>query len=248
MCVSSFALAILASIVFFFFFLFASSFWHLKSFFQCAKHPRDKWTLRWCFKESRSSPRLPKIGPKKDLFWPCSDKEKKYSTSSECKMAEQLSKASKKNLKNQEPRKVSLSPKVQTFGRKHQRKGENPVRIPPSTEQCPDFGNSNSWVCKNKACKASLSTDDTFCKRCSCCICHLFDDNKDPSLWLVCTSESGKGDSCGFSCHIECALQREKVGVVDLGQLMQLDGSYCCASCGKVSGILGWVTCLVFMK
>ncbi|GFY98270.1 fibronectin type III domain-containing protein [Actinidia rufa] len=154
-------------------------------------------------------------------------------------MAEQTPKSSKKILKNQEPRKVSLSPKVQTFGRKHQRKRENPVRILPSTEQCPDFGNSNSWVCKNKTCKASLSTDDTFCKRCSCCICHLFDDNKDPSLWLACTSESGNGDSCGLSCHIECALQREKVGVVDLGQLMQLDGSYCCASCGKVSGILG---------
>ncbi|KAL2498878.1 VIN3-like protein 1 [Abeliophyllum distichum] len=46
--------------------------------------------------------------------------------------------------------------------------------------------------------------------------------------------------SCGLSCHIECALQCGKVGVVNLGQLMQLDGSYCCASCGKVSGILGY--------
>ena len=71
-------------------------------------------------------------------------------------------------------------------------------------------------------------------------ICHLFDDNKDPSLWLVCTSESAQGgDSCGLSCHIECALQHEKVGVIDHGQLMQLDGGYCCASCGKVTGILG---------
>ena len=25
----------------------------------------------------------------------------------------------------------------------------------------------------------------------------------------------------------------------DLGQLMQLDGTYCCASCGKVTEILG---------
>ncbi|CAI9780906.1 unnamed protein product [Fraxinus pennsylvanica] len=61
----------------------------------------------------------------------------------------------------------------------------------------------------------------------------------DPSLWLECTSESGSGHSCGLSCHIECALQRGKVGV-DLDQMMQLDGSYCCASCGKVSGILGY--------
>ena len=27
--------------------------------------------------------------------------------------------------------------------------------------------------------------------------------------------------------------------MVDLGQLMQLDGTYCCASCGKVTEILG---------
>ncbi|CAH2049688.1 unnamed protein product, partial [Thlaspi arvense] len=153
-------------------------------------------------------------------------------------MTEQPPKMSKKTLKNQELRKVSVSPKDQS-SRKHQRKGENPVRIPPPTEQSADFVLSNSWICKNAACRAVLSIDDTFCKRCSCCICHLFDDNKDPSLWLVCTSESANGDSCGLSCHIECALQREKVGVVDLGQLMQLDGSYCCASCGKVSGILG---------
>uniref|UniRef100_A0A5B6ZM30 Putative VIN3-like protein 1 isoform X1 n=1 Tax=Davidia involucrata TaxID=16924 RepID=A0A5B6ZM30_DAVIN len=178
-----------------------------------------------------------KSGPK-DLFRTCFDKEKKYSTSSKGKMTEQLPKTIKKTLKNQEPRKASLSLKDQLPSRK-QRKGGNPIRIPPATEQSPDFGCSNSWICKNSACRAVLSIDDTFCKRCSCCICHLFDDNKDPSLWLVCTSESGRGDSCGLSCHIECALQREKVGVVDLGQLMQLDGSYCCASCGKVSGILG---------
>ncbi|CAI8619814.1 unnamed protein product [Vicia faba] len=102
-----------------------------------------------------------------------------------------------------------------------------------------DFGHPSTWICKNAACRAVLSMDDTFCRRCSCCICHLFDDNKDPSLWLVCTSESTLGDSCELSCHIECALQHEKVGVVDHGQLMQLDGGYCCASCGKVTGILG---------
>ena len=145
----------------------------------------------------------------------------------------------KKILKNQEPRKASLSLKDQPSSRKHQRKGENHALIPPSMKQSPNSGRSTSWICKNSACRAILSIDDAFCKRCSCCICHLFDDNKDPSLWLECTSESGDRDSCGLSCHIECALQREKVGVVDLGQLMQLDGSYCCASCGKVSGILG---------
>ncbi|XP_038998889.1 VIN3-like protein 1 isoform X2 [Hibiscus syriacus] len=144
-----------------------------------------------------------------------------------------------KPIKKSELRKASSTANSQPSSRKQTRKGENPIRVLPTSEQPSDQGISNSWTCKNSACRAVLSINDTFCKRCSCCICHLFDDNKDPSLWLVCTSESGEGDFCGLSCHIECALQREKVGVVDLGQLMQLDGSYCCASCGKVSGILG---------
>ncbi|XP_057807342.1 VIN3-like protein 1 isoform X2 [Salvia miltiorrhiza] len=154
-------------------------------------------------------------------------------------MAEPLMKACRKASKTYEFKRASSSPKDQIQQSKRQRKGENPVRIPPSPDHCADFKSSNSWTCKNSACRATLSIDDTFCRRCSCCICHLFDDNKDPSLWLECVSDLGLGDSCGLSCHIECALQRGKVGVVDLGPLMQLDGSYCCASCGKVSGILG---------
>ncbi|GER26368.1 fibronectin type III domain-containing family protein [Striga asiatica] len=165
-------------------------------------------------------------------------------------MAEQLTKALRKTSMAYEVKKVSSSPKDrQPQSKKQQRKGENPIRIPPSQEPCVDLKPSNSWICKNSACRATLSVDDTFCKRCSCCICHLFDDNKDPSLWLECTSESGLADACGLSCHIECALQRGKVGVVDLGLLMQLDGSYCCASCGKVSGILGcWKKQLIIAK
>ncbi|KAK9059467.1 hypothetical protein SSX86_020169 [Deinandra increscens subsp. villosa] len=128
-----------------------------------------------------------------------------------------------------------MSPKSQP-SRKHTRKGENPIRIPPIKEPCSGSKWSSTRICRNSACRAVLSTVDRFCKRCSCCICHLFDNNKDPSLWLECTSDS----PCGSSCHIECALHRGKVGVIDLGQLMQLDGSYCCASCGKISGILGY--------
>lgn len=152
-------------------------------------------------------------------------------------MAETSIKSSKKMLKNQDPKKATVSPKSQP-SKKQNRKGENPVRI-SLTESNGDTKFSDTWICKNSACRAVLSVADTFCKRCSCCICHLFDDNKDPSLWLECTSDSSSGESCGLSCHIECALQHKKVGVVNLGQLMQLDGSYCCASCGKVSGILG---------
>lgn len=153
----------------------------------------------------------------------------------------ELRRINNKTIKKQDTKKVASSLNNQSSSRKQLRKSENPSRLPIVTDQSSDFGHSNSWICKNSACQAVLSIDDTFCKRCSCCICHLYDDNKDPSLWLVCSTESGEGDSCGLSCHIECAIQREKVGVVDLGQLMQLDGSYCCASCGKVTGILGYV-------
>ncbi|KAL3833112.1 hypothetical protein ACJIZ3_007848 [Penstemon smallii] len=168
-------------------------------------------------------------------------------------MAEQLPKASyasKKASKSHELKRSYTSTKDQhQQSRKQQRKGENPIRVPPSADPSLDFGSSSSWICKNSACRATLSKDDIFCKRCSCCICHSFDDNKDPSLWLECASESGLRDSCGLSCHIECALQHGKVGVVDLGLLMQLDGSYCCASCGKVSGILGcWKKQLIIAK
>ncbi|KAH6823579.1 hypothetical protein C2S53_002379 [Perilla frutescens var. hirtella] len=165
-------------------------------------------------------------------------------------MAEQLPKAIKRTSKIHELKKASTCPKDQhSQSRKQQRKGENPVRIPPSLETCDDLNCSNSWICKNSACRATLSADDIFCKRCSCCICHLFDENKDPSLWLECKSEHDLGDDCGSTCHIECAYERGKVGVVDLGPLMQLDGSYCCASCGKVSGILGfWKKQLIIAK
>ncbi|KAF8389010.1 hypothetical protein HHK36_025695 [Tetracentron sinense] len=194
----------------------------------------------------------PKSGPKKELLRTCFDKEKKRRASSKFQMTEKLLKMTKRASKNQEPRKTTSGQPVLTNSqppKKQQRKGENPVRLAPATELSPDVGCSNTWMCKNSACRAILSIEDTFCKRCSCCICHLFDDNKDPSLWLVCTSESGDLDSCGLSCHIECALQRQKVGVVDLGNLMQLDGSYCCVSCGKVSGILGyWKKQLVIAK
>ncbi|KAE8675908.1 copper-binding family protein [Hibiscus syriacus] len=179
-----------------------------------------------------------KSGPRKELLRTCFHKDKKNSAAAKSKMSEAL-KLGNKIIKMSDSRKALSTSNSQSSARKQNRKGENPMRVLPVTEQPSDHGFSDSWICKNSACRAVLSIDDTFCKRCSCCICHLFDDNKDPSLWLVCTSESGEGDYCGLSCHIECALQREKVGVIDLGQLMQLDGSYCCASCGKVSSILG---------
>ncbi|XP_010488547.1 PREDICTED: VIN3-like protein 1 isoform X3 [Camelina sativa] len=98
----------------------------------------------------------------------------------------------------------------------------------------------SSWICKNASCRANVHKDESFCKRCSCCVCHSFDENKDPSLWLVCEPEkSDDVEFCGLSCHIECAFREKKVGHTSLGNLIELDGCFCCYSCGKVSQILG---------
>ena len=69
---------------------------------------------------------------------------------------------------------------------------------------------------------------------------HKFDDNKDPSLWLVCSSEPPfEGNSCGMSCHLECALKHESSGIGKERGHRGLDGSFYCISCGKVNDLLG---------
>ncbi|KAF5455981.1 hypothetical protein F2P56_025499 [Juglans regia] len=88
-------------------------------------------------------------------------------------------------------------------------------------------------LCQNIACRATLTLEDAFCKRCSCCICHCYDDNKDPSLWLTCDN-----DLCGLSCHLECALKHERAGILKNGCCEKLDGSFYCISCGKINGIM----------
>ncbi|XP_047324783.1 VIN3-like protein 1 [Impatiens glandulifera] len=155
-------------------------------------------------------------------------------------MTELSQKASKKTKKSTELRKVSSKPKDQPLSRKHPRKAENPLRLQIPKDQSPDFEHPNKWVCKNSSCKSTLSIFDSYCKKCSCCICHSFDDNKDSSLWLKCSSKYDKRESCGLSCHVECAFIYKKVGVINLGRLMQLDGNYCCANCGLVSGVIGY--------
>ncbi|KAI7733573.1 hypothetical protein M8C21_005175 [Ambrosia artemisiifolia] len=101
------------------------------------------------------------------------------------------------------------------------------------------FGSNDVKICKNLACRAKLSQEDGFCKRCSCCICHRFDDNKDPSLWLTCSSEyPHEGMSCGLSCHLECALNHERSGIPKDGHSRGLDGCFYCVSCGKVNDLL----------
>ncbi|RWR82619.1 VIN3-like protein 2 isoform X1 [Cinnamomum micranthum f. kanehirae] len=126
---------------------------------------------------------------------------------------------------------------------KRQRKSDHPSRLAIVTDhhQCTDDGEGHESViyCQNSACRATIRPEDAFCKRCSCCICFQYDDNKDPSLWLVCNSEPpNQGASCGLSCHLECALRHEKAGISKGGHCLGLDGGFYCISCGKVNDLL----------
>lgn len=127
---------------------------------------------------------------------------------------------------------------------KRQRKNAHPRRLPlegsRSMERIAGESVEASKLCKNAACRASMSPEEPFCRRCSCYICHKFDENKDPSLWLVCGSEPpSEGDSCGASYHLECVLKREKGGVAGTDRGEGLDGSFYCVHCGKVNDLLG---------
>lgn len=73
-----------------------------KSFFQCAKHSREKWTLRWCFEKSRTSLRVFKIGSREGFSHDCLEKKKQNSILLVLKMPDQVFKMCKKPLKNQE--------------------------------------------------------------------------------------------------------------------------------------------------
>ncbi|KAI4970683.1 hypothetical protein ZWY2020_001597 [Hordeum vulgare] len=105
-------------------------------------------------------------------------------------------------------------------------------------------------ACRNLACRASLNPADKFCRRCSCCICFKYDDNKDPSLWLSCNSDQPlQGESCGLSCHLECAFGDERSGIVQSGSSKKLDGAYYCVHCGRQNDLLGcWKKQLLIAK
>lgn len=123
---------------------------------------------------------------------------------------------------------------------KRQRKNDHPSNLMVASQTSSiKHDSADNLYCKNSACRAKLSEEDVFCKRCSCCVCHQYDDNKDPSLWLTCTSDPPfQGESCGLSCHLECALKQDKFGIAtDKGR--GLDGCFYCLSCGKVNDLLG---------
>ncbi|GBG78564.1 hypothetical protein CBR_g27788 [Chara braunii] len=107
-----------------------------------------------------------------------------------------------------------------------------------------ELGRGGLCVCRNVVCGEVLGKGDTYCRWCSCVLCHRFEGEKEePGLWVQCTGISANGSRCKAYCHIECALSRNMAGVVmvDLedGVRMPLDGQYKCLECGCVTGLLG---------
>ncbi|KAL9154760.1 hypothetical protein ABFS82_10G137700 [Erythranthe guttata] len=170
-------------------------------------------------------------------------KERKYTGLTKSKIIEHLlkivyEKKSAKNVSEMETEDCERIPK-------RQRKSDAAATTSAPDIDSENYNSNNNYnnktvYCKNSACKAKLNRGDLFCKRCSCCICRQYDDNKDPSLWLICNSDPPfVGVSCGMSCHLECALRHENSGILKDRQDKGLDGSFCCVSCRKVNDLLG---------
>lgn len=146
---------------------------------------------------------------------------------------------------------VSTTPSTMQLSSKRQRKDEHPTRIQPTNMSIDDTNtvikfessdNNSLQLCPNSACRAILNIENSFCKRCSCCICYTYDDNKDPSLWLVCSNINNPSefDSCGTSCHIDCAMHHENSGIMKkTARDLRMDGTFYCVSCGKINDLLG---------
>ncbi|XP_047950083.1 VIN3-like protein 2 isoform X1 [Salvia hispanica] len=174
-------------------------------------------------------------------------KERKYTGLTKSKIIENLLKiVYDKKVMERGAASVSESHPTSENGErtpKRLRKSDHPNRLPitagAAVTSVPDAEQGNTVYCKNSACKAKMNCEDVFCKRCSCCICRQYDDNKDPSLWLNCSSDPPfLGMSCGMSCHLECALRNENSSISKHGQDKGLDGSFSCVSCGKVNDLL----------
>lgn len=185
-------------------------------------------------------------------------KERKYTGLTKLKIIENLLKLVSEKKSGEREARTDIEPQSSPASAqrpsKRQRKNDNPARLPvPVTDAVMNNSGSdlvNAIYCKNSACRATLRKEDVFCKRCSCCICHQYDDNKDPSLWLTCSSEPPfGGDSCGMSCHLECALKNERSGIGKDRCYSGVDGSFYCISCRKVNDLLGcWKKQLVVAK
>ncbi|KAK9069516.1 hypothetical protein SSX86_011420 [Deinandra increscens subsp. villosa] len=176
-------------------------------------------------------------------------KERKYSGFTKLRMIEHLLKLVSKNTN-----KPTTGSSLDFSPLKKQKHEEGPLEQPSynsTTFESTKKDQTKTRVCQNLACKASMWPKDAFCKRCSCCICHQFDDNKDPSLWLTCDWDSdscSEGDEpCGMSCHLNCALNHQRAGISINGHYPKLDGGFYCVSCGKLNGLMRtWRKQLVF--
>lgn len=202
-------------------------------------------------KSSQGAPELLQSWSRRELLEIlCAEmgKERKYTGVTKMKMIEHLLKivSEKRSCTdvNFSDRKLRPSPNTdnQVFP-KRQRKTDNSSHLIAVTKQgsngCQNSNDSDIF-CKNSACRAALRVGDTFCKRCSCCICYKYDDNKDPSIWLVCSSDPPhEGESCGLSCHLECAFKDKRAGIKVGGIFQKLDCGFYCVSCKKVNELLG---------
>ncbi|CAI0474740.1 unnamed protein product [Linum tenue] len=183
----------------------------------------------------------------------CSEmgKERKYTGLTKLKIIEQLLKIvsdKKSSFSAGYDKPGSSSPAEQKSSNKRQRKMDVPpsrlLPVTPTSGGGDAPNQANTVYCKNSACKATMKQGDTFCKRCSCCICHKYDDNKDPSLWMICSTDPPfQGPACGMSCHLDCALKHESAGIGGKdeeggGRRGKLDGSFRCAGCGKINDLL----------
>ncbi|KAF3793996.1 VIN3-like protein 2 [Nymphaea thermarum] len=174
-------------------------------------------------------------------------KERKYTGVKKTKMIELLIKLiSEKKAGNSTADQVCIPPPSSDSSprsSKKQRRKDRPLQVPVDSSHTSMMNykleNVDVVLCQNLVCKANMKPDDAFCKRCSCCICYRYDDNKDPSLWLLCGSDTpNQEDSCGMSYHLECVFKHDKAGLSKNGRQPRLDGGFYCVSCGKVNGLL----------
>ncbi|KAJ8773307.1 hypothetical protein K2173_028484 [Erythroxylum novogranatense] len=180
-------------------------------------------------------------------------KERKYSGYSKIQMiGHLLMLVSQKSKRIHTVSVTALCPTRPKTGMKRRRQKETHLQLStdlnPISPENENEGNDKR-LCQNVACRATVSPNDDFCKRCTCCICHYYDDNKDPSLWLTCSSDAPGEYSCGLTCHLICALKDERTGIMKIGSCSKLDGSFYCISCGKINDLMrSWRKQLVVAK
>ncbi|KAI3751802.1 hypothetical protein L2E82_22893 [Cichorium intybus] len=172
-------------------------------------------------------------------------KERKYSGFTKLRMIEHLLKLVCKNTKK------PTTENSLDFSPSKKQKHEGPIQVPSTNSTMLESSRKDQRVCQNLACKATMVPEDSFCKRCSCCVCYQFDDNKDPSLWLTCDWDSDScregGKPCGMSCHLKCAVNHDRAGITTGGNYPKLDGGFYCVPCGKLNGLMRtWRKQLVF--